>query len=69
MNLFRHLPRRKIIEQIPAVSRLVGQVCRVSMTLFEDNDTLVTANNGTNAIWYGAVTQREDAMLLIYTGK
>jgi len=29
------------------------------MELFEDNDTPVIANNGTNAIWYGAVAQRE----------
>lgn len=64
MNSFTHLPCRKIVEQIPAISRLVGQVCRVPMKLFEDNDTLVTANNGTNAIWYGAVAQRDAEMFI-----
>jgi len=60
MNSFTYLPGRKMVKQIPTMSRLVWQVCRVSMELFEDNDTLVTANNGTNVIWYGAVAQREE---------
>lgn len=62
LNSLTHLPYRKIVEQILAVSGLVRKVCRISIKLFEDNDTLVTANNGTNAIWYGAVTQREADM-------
>ena len=59
-NSFTYLPGRKIVKQIPAISRLVGQVSRASTELFKDNDTLVTANNGSNAIWDAAVAQRKE---------
>ena len=64
-----NLPGTKNVKKLPGIGGLIGQVCRVTMFLFVNNDKPVPTDHATYCLFYEAVEWIKKRLTWNYGGK